>query len=160
VPDVIRGVQAGTETVLRNPHSVRPWEHVLDPLAGYLLLGQRLLEGRKDLARPWNFGPSSDGVMTVEELVHALRAAWPAIRYRVEVPAVAPHEAGLLLLDCSLARSLLGWRPVWDGAQGLAKTAEWYRAHAERSEIVSVQQLHDYVDSAHRGRAIWVNDHA
>jgi CDP-glucose 4,6-dehydratase len=159
VPDLMRGVAAGTEAVLRNPKSVRPWEHVLDPLSGYLLLGQRLWEGRTEFARPWNFGPSSEGVMTVEDVVGALKEAWPAISYRVEAPADAPHEAGLLMLDCSMARSQLGWRPIWDGTTCFARTAQWYRARTERGEVVSLPQLRDYVDSARRSQATWVNAH-
>ena len=71
--------------------------------------------------------------------------AWPAVRYRVERPEKAPHEAGLLMLDCSAARSLLGWRPVWDGEPCFARTAAWYQAHQERGEVITRQQLADYV---------------
>jgi CDP-glucose 4,6-dehydratase len=155
VPDLMRGAAAGVAAVIRNPHSTRPWQHVLEPLSGYLLLGQRLWEGRSDLAQAWNFGPAAEGERSVEAVVHALSQAWPALRYRVDRPAHAPHEAGLLTLDCSLARSVLQWRPVWDGDACLARTAHWYRALQEHNEVQSPAQLVEYVAAAHAANAIW-----
>ncbi|HXI60204.1 MAG TPA: CDP-glucose 4,6-dehydratase, partial [Polyangia bacterium] len=145
VPDLMRGAAAGVEAVLRNPGSTRPWQHVLEPLAGYLLLGQRLFQGRADCAQAFNFGPASEGLLTVEQVVVALREAWPAVRYRVERSPTAPHEAGLLGLDCALARSVLGWRPVWDGGPSFRHTAAWYRAHHEEKQVLSRRQLAAFV---------------
>ena len=155
MPDLVRGAAAGTETVVRNPGSTRPWQHVLEPLAGYLLLGQRLHGGETALARAWNFGPAVEGVLTVEEVVRVVARTWPAVRHRVERPAHAPHEAGLLTLDCSLARSLLGWRPIWDGAPAFEHTARWYQRYIERGEVCSAPQLADYVREAQRLGAVW-----
>jgi CDP-glucose 4,6-dehydratase len=155
VPDLMRGAAMGEEAVLRNPGSTRPWEHVLEPLAGYLLLGQRLWQGRVELARSWNFGPAPEGVLTVEEVVRRLAQGWPAIRYRIERPEKAPHEAGQLLLECSLARAQLRWRPLWDGEACFQRTVEWYRAHHERGELVSERQLADYVAEARRRELVW-----
>jgi CDP-glucose 4,6-dehydratase len=160
VPDLMRAAAAGREAVLRNPDSTRPWQHVLEPLAGYLLLGQRLWQGRAELACAWNFGPDADGVLTVAEVARALAAAWPALRHRVERPADAPHEAGLLTLDCARARALLCWRPIWDGAPGFAYTADWHRAHQERGELISRMQLAQYVARAHELGAIWTQEAA
>lgn len=155
VPDVMRASAAGVETVIRSPHATRPWEHVLEPLSGYLLLGQRLWEGRADLAQAWNFGPAADGVLAVEEVVRELSKAWPAVRHRVERPEHAPHEAGSLTLDCALARSLLRWRPVWDGAPCFRHTAEWYRAYYESGEVRSREQLAKYVRQARELQLTW-----
>jgi CDP-glucose 4,6-dehydratase len=155
IPDLMRGAAAGEEAVLRNPKSTRPWQHVLEPLAGYLMLAQRLWQGRSELARAWNFGPTADGVMTVEEVVRRLGQAWPAVRYRVEPPAHAPHEAGQLTLECALARSVLGWRPLWDGGPCFERTVEWYREHQEHGAIISQRQLSTYVAEARLGQALW-----
>jgi CDP-glucose 4,6-dehydratase len=157
VPDLMRGAAARAETILRNPGSTRPWQHVLEPLAGYLLLGQRLWEGATDLARPWNFGPAAEGVLSVEEVGRTLQQAWPALRYRVERPVGAVHEATLLTLDCALARSVLRWQPLWDGAPGLLRTAQWYRAHQERGELLSRWQLAEYVREAAARGACWAS---
>jgi CDP-glucose 4,6-dehydratase len=155
VPDLMRAAAAGEEAVVRSPSSTRPWQHVLEPLSGYLLLGQRLLEGRADLARPWNFGPATEGVLPVEAVVRALVEAWPKLRYRVERPENAPHEAQQLTLDSSLARSSLGWRPAWDGPPSISRTAAWYRALAERDEVCSRAQLIDYATQARALGAVW-----
>jgi len=155
VPDLVRATAGGVEAVLRNPESTRPWQHVIDPLSGYLLIGQRLLQGAKDAARAWNLGPAAEGVLTTEEVVRHLQAQWPSIQYRVERPATAPHEAGLLMLDCSLIRALLRWRPVWDGAACFERTAEWYRAFQERGEVLSRQQLAAYVRAAQELQLNW-----
>jgi CDP-glucose 4,6-dehydratase len=155
VPDLMRGAAAGAEAVVRNPGATRPWEHVLEPLSGYLLLGQRLLQGRVDTAQAWNFGPSN-GVLTVEEVVLELSRAWPALRHRVERPDKAPHEAAMLTLDCARARSVLQWIPVWDGAPCFQHTASWYRAYYERGEVLSRAQLHEYVAQARMLGRVWV----
>jgi CDP-glucose 4,6-dehydratase len=160
VPDLMRGAAAGVETVVRNPASTRPWQHVLEPLAGYLLLGQRLWQGRTACAQAWNFGPAEEGVRTVEEVARALVEAWPALRYRIERPDEAPHEARLLRLDCSLARQELRWRPVWDGAPSFHRTADWYRTHAERGEALSREQLGAYVVQARAQGLIWTEEPA
>jgi CDP-glucose 4,6-dehydratase len=160
VPDLMRGAKDGVRTVVRNPASVRPWQHVLEPLAGYLLLGQRLLEKNRALAHPWNFGPSQDATLTVEEVIRALHSHWPAIGYKADVSGSGPHEARLLMLDCSQARSLLGWTPLWDGPECFARTAQWYRSLVERNEVTTLRQLNDYIECGVRQKATWVSDHA
>lgn len=155
VPDLMRGVAAGEEAILRNPGSTRPWEHVLEPLSGYLLLGQRLFAGDTTAAQAWNFGPAADGVLSVEEVVRRLQEGWPALRYRVQRPEQAPHEAGMLTLDCALARTRLRWRPLWDGPRCFQQTAGWYRAYQERREVISRQQLGEYVAEARREGLGW-----
>ena len=158
VPDLIRGVVSGVETVLRNPGSTRPWEHVLEPLCGYLMLGQRLLQGDVTAAQAWNFGPASEGVLSVRAAVETLKRVWPALRYRVDAPRDAPHEARLLTLDCAFARANLGWRPIWDGAPSFERTADWYRAYAERGEVITREQLADYVTRARELQLEWAEE--
>ncbi|WP_324698580.1 CDP-glucose 4,6-dehydratase [Novosphingobium aerophilum] len=133
LPDVVRATIAGTAVTIRNPASVRPWQHVLEPLAGYLMLGARLLgEGAPRFAEAWNFGPSAQGFIDVEEIARHFQRAWG--------PGVAqiafgrrtddPHEAGMLTLDSSKAQARLGWRPRLSTEEAVTMTAEWYRAFA------------------------------
>lgn len=141
VPDVVRAVTAGRKLLIRNPGSTRPWQHVLEPVCGYLMLGRRLLEGDRRCAGAWNFGPPEDGSRTVLAMVEELRKHWPEIDYDVAGAVRAPHEATLLKLDCSKARALLGWRPIWGFPELARHTAEWYRRHAADGLVDSSRQL-------------------
>ena len=141
VPDVMRAVSAGRKVLIRNPGSTRPWQHVLEPICGYLLLGRRLLEADRRCAGPWNFGPPEDGNRSVLAMVEELQKHWPQIEYDLGSARGAPHEATLLKLDCSKARSLLGWRPVWDFTEIARHTAEWYRRFYADGIAESARQL-------------------
>jgi CDP-glucose 4,6-dehydratase len=153
VPDLVRAAAAGRATAVRRPGARRPWQHVLDPLAGYLLLGQRLLDGDASAAGAWNFGPSEDGALTVREVVERMAHAWGAVRYETD-SAEHPHEAGTLVLDCSKARHGLGWRPVWNQDETFARTAAWYRAYYEAGAVRTRDDLAAYVrDAAEAGQA-------
>ena len=99
IPDLMRGAAAGEEAVLRNPEAVRPWQHVFEPLSGYLLLGSRLLAGDRRVAGAWNFGPADNGSLPVREVVKIIQRFYPGVQYRIEADANAPHEAALLRLD-------------------------------------------------------------
>lgn len=128
VPDILRAWQAGQSLTLRYPQAIRPWQHVLEPLQGYLHLAQALVERGDAVASAWNFGPDADGVATVGELVEQLARLWPGdAPWQVDA-AGQPHEAGLLSLDSSKARRQLGWRPRWTLAQALEHTLDWHRA--------------------------------
>ena len=154
LPDLVRNATAGRVTALRNPDATRPWQHVLEPLAGYLLLGQRLLADPAACAQAWNFGPDADGHATVGEVARTFAAHWPAVRHEID-GASHPHEAALLHLDCTRAREQLGWRPVWDRATTLARTAHWYRAQHERGELRSADDLARYVADARAAGLAW-----
>ena len=149
VPDMAKAAAAGRTTPVRNPAAVRPWQHVLEPLSGYLHLAWRLLEGRRELADAWNFGPDEGGMITVGELADRLAAEWRAIKWEAKREGQVPHEAMILKLDCSKARSLLGWRPVWDAEKMLRRTAGWYRRHYEEGHVASLEDLAAYVADAH-----------
>ena len=132
VPDCIRSFAAGTAVELRYPGAVRPWQHVLDPLAGYLLLAEQLASG---VATPSsvNFGPlnDGDGGLTVSEVARAVASMWGADeRLVIERPDEATPETAELKLDSSLAESALAWVPRWDVREALARTVEWYRGYA------------------------------
>ncbi|MEO7335899.1 MAG: CDP-glucose 4,6-dehydratase [Caldimonas sp.] len=148
VPDLVRSVTGGAATSIRNPDSTRPWQHVLEPLAGYLLLGQRLLADPVDTAEAWNFGPDASGHLRVADVVDAMASHWPAVRAVVEPATAAAHEATLLHLDCRKAHARLGWRPVWDIRTTLARTAQWYRLLHEEGDLASHDDLDRYVADA------------
>ena len=148
IPDLMRAAASGSAAVIRNPDSTRPWQHVLEPLCGYLLLGRRLLEGRPEFAEGWNFGPSEDGVVPVREVVERMRAAWDRVRAEFCPDPKAPHEACLLKLDCSKAHSRLGWKPVWNGLETVAVTVGWYRAWTENGVLASENDIEHYLRAA------------
>lgn len=127
VPDCIRAFAAGAPVTLRYPDAIRPFQHVLDPLAGYLALAERLHAGEEEAGAAWNFGPEPGGEAPVAAVAHRLAAIWGegAAVNVAETPG--PHEAGILRLDSTKARSLLGWRPVWGLEETLNQTAQWYR---------------------------------
>lgn len=130
IPDAVRALSGNAPLVIRNPQATRPWQHVLEPLSGYLLLAEKLMDGERVVADAFNFGPDREGNQTVGAILDELGLAWPQLKTtRPEAAAsFAPHEANFLYLDSSKAGHLLGWRPTWTIRQALAKTAAWYSA--------------------------------
>lgn len=132
VPDIIRAATGDAPLAIRNPASVRPWQHVLEPLAGYLTLAAKVLEGGHAFEGPWNFGPDASATVPVRALSDAFQTAWgSAFDISYGDPGAALHEAGLLRLDSTKAQTQLGWRPRLDLQQAVQMTADWYRAQAE-----------------------------
>jgi len=155
IPDMMRAVSSNEKVTIRNPQAVRPWQHVLEPLSGYLLLGQRLLEGRKEFSEAWNFGPSENENITVDEIVNQVQNIWPKMKYERGKTPDQPHEAGMLRLDCSKARAKLQWSPVWDGRTAVEKTVQWYRAFYESKAIRSLEDLESFVAEAKSRHIFW-----
>jgi len=158
IPDLMRAISTGSTLEVRSPNATRPWQHVLEALSGYLCLGQKLLEGKKEFAQAWNFGPESDGNRTVVEVLSVLsrlKALWPALNWTVEDSPLNPHESNLLHLDSAKARQRLGWQPVWSFDEGLQATAKWYRANIERGAVISEAQLLLYIASAKEAALPW-----
>lgn len=126
VPDAMRACAAGAPLTLRNPRATRPWQHVLEPLSGYLQLAEALAADPAAHVEAWNFGPQLEANRPVAELVEALHHHWPG-QWNDHSDPQAPHEAGLLHLVIDKAVSRLGWHPRWDFATTVARTAGWYR---------------------------------
>lgn len=145
VPDVMRALAAGKPAELRSPQATRPWQHVLEPLSGYLLLAERLASASDCYASAYNFGPGLESNRTVRELVEAALQHWPGAWQDRSDPA-APHEAGLLHLQIDKAYHQLSWHPQWDFATTVARTVAWYRAvHTGGSALgCSLKDLEDY----------------
>ena len=152
IPDLMRAAASGTEAVLRNPGAHRPWQHVFEPLSGYLLLASRLYQGDRSLVGGWNFGPGDHETWPVHAVAAGIRKFWPRFQYRIEADANAPHEATLLRLDCAKSRRYLDWYGVWNIEKTLEMTAKWYAAFYEKQQIVSGQMLQEYIsDAAEKG---------
>jgi CDP-glucose 4,6-dehydratase len=158
IPDIMRAVHQNEKVKLRNPQATRPWQHVLEPVSGYLLLGQKLLEGQKALAEAWNFGPSKEEDITVGEIVHQVKRVWPKIDYEIDQTPDQPHEAGTLRLDCAKARTKLQWLPVWNGMEAIEKTTLWYKAFYESNKIVSDEHLDCYIRDAKSKHSAWAEE--
>lgn len=155
IPDLVRAIGAGKPLEIRSPNATRPWQHVLESLSGYLMLGQRLLQGDKTFAEAWNFGPEPEGNRTVAEVLAKLEQHWPDLRWQVRDQPQQPHEATLLYLDSAKARSRLHWQPVWQIDRTLAATVEWYRAWLEQGQVASRQQLAAYIEAATQANIQW-----
>jgi CDP-glucose 4,6-dehydratase len=127
VPDCIRALRAGRPVEVRNPSHVRPWQHVLEPLSGYLTLARRMLAEPGGCSEAFNFGPGSTALRPVGDLVGTIVSEWGSGQWVDASDASAPHEAGLLVLDASKASQRLGWRPVYGFEETVRATVEWYR---------------------------------
>jgi CDP-glucose 4,6-dehydratase len=154
IPDLVRSINTQEVLEIRSPNATRPWQHVLESLSGYLLLGQQLLQGKREFATAWNFGPAAEGNRSVAEVLSRLNSEWPTLRWQLSA-SVHLHEAQLLYLDSTMARSRLNWMPVWDFNQALSATALWYQSWIERTEVVSRKQLDDYVAAAQEQGVGW-----
>jgi CDP-glucose 4,6-dehydratase len=131
VPDAVRALLVGQPIAVRNPDAVRPWQHVLEPLSGYLWLAARLAVGGERFAGSWNFGPEMGAGRPVRWLVASLLESWGSGRWIVSDGAADRHEARLLQLDSTKSRERLGWAPVWDAPTAIGRTAAWYRSFTD-----------------------------
>ncbi len=160
VVDFVKSIEAADPLVLRNPGATRPWQHVLEPLSGYLALGARLYqEDGWKLAQGWNLGPRDESVVDVETLARTLVSAWGKGEVQINQDPNQPHEAGLLKLDCSKAKAILGWHGVWDFQETVRQTVEWYRGHHQGEDVkhLTHKQIETYETAAARARLPWTH---
>lgn len=148
VPDVVRAFQKGDVVRLRNPQAIRPWQHVLEPLSGYLMLAQNLVQGERDVyCSAWNFGPESQNAVPVEKLVSLLASYWPGVRWEID-QGNHPHEAFYLKLESSKAKQLLEWYPKWGIEKTTQMTMDWYRAFYKKEASafeLCASQINEYL---------------
>jgi len=154
IPDLVRAIAEQTSLEIRAPQATRPWQHVLESLSAYLLLGQQLLEGQRDKAESWNFGPAPEGNRTVADVLAGLNTHWPELTWNTSTHP-QPHEANLLYLDSSKARMHLNWQSVWRLDEGLAATANWYRNFYNHDITESRSQLTQYIATAQAAGVKW-----
>ena len=158
IPDIVHTASKEQRVTIRNPQATRPWQHVLEPLSGYLLIGQKLLEGKKEFAEAWNFGPIEEGNVTVEQVINICMKYWNKINHQLPTVNHQPnnlHEANFLKLDCSKAYFKLGWKSVWNSEITFENTIKWYKEFYENNQILTLQDLVDYIDSAKAKNIEW-----
>lgn len=150
VPDILRAFERDKPVVIRNPHSTRPWQHVLEPLSGYLTLAQRLWDGGPSFAEGWNLGPRDEDARPVQWIVERLASQWgKGARWQIDGDE-HPHEANFLKLDISKARSRLGWQPRWNLDDALHHIVAWHRAWLARQDVraLCLKQIDQYTRDA------------
>lgn len=147
IPDLIKAAIADKKTTIRYPHATRPWQHVIEPLHGYLKLGEKLLLGQKEYAEAWNFGPEENDVLSVGEVLTRANQYWDKIKFEFDNKSDHFHEAGLLSLNINKAKSKLGWIPRWGNELTIQKTIEWYRAFYEKDTILTENHLKAYIET-------------
>ncbi|MCK4277371.1 MAG: CDP-glucose 4,6-dehydratase [Phycisphaerae bacterium] len=162
VPDCLRCIAAGKTVPIRNPNSVRPWQHVLDPLAGYLCLGAKLSETPARIDYGWNFGPQASDNLTVKQVVEGLLGQMGTGQWQDVSDQYARdrrHEDQVLRLDCTKAISELGWQPVWPIKQALTATAQWYSGFYQNADFDAraccLDQVEQYVGLARDSNVAW-----
>jgi CDP-glucose 4,6-dehydratase len=150
LPDAFRAMDAGLPLDIRSPSAVRPWQHVLEPLSGYLLLAARLHGEGPAHAEAWNFGPADESAQSVSEVLTRLGNLAPDFQWRIN-PAPQPHEAAVLRLDSARARQLLGWHPRWSLDMALEGSLEWHRAWRRGADMgaFSLAQIESHTPFLH-----------
>ena len=136
IPDFIRAIVAGETVMIRSPNAIRPWQHVLEPLSGYLILAEKLYTQGNAFTEAWNFGPSDDDERSVDWIIKELVTHWgDSVKFKVYTGAANVHEAHFLKLDCSKARMNLGWKTTWDATEAIKRICAWHKAHLNGQDM-------------------------
>ncbi len=157
IPDLIASALRNTPALIRYPQAIRPWQHVLEPLAGYLLLGEKLLKSRDEFRGAWNFGPKLENNTTVQQVITQAQHNWNALQVHFTANN-GPEEDTVLRLNSSKAQNKLGWHPVWDSMdETVSKTISWYRTYYEAQTVISYQQLEEFIAAATDKHYSWAH---
>jgi CDP-glucose 4,6-dehydratase len=155
IPDILKAFESNKPVVIRNPNATRPWQHVLEPLSGYLLLAEKLYNNPLEFSDGWNFGPNFEDAKPVGTIVSFMSDLWPDSSWQLD-KSDNPYEANLLKLDISKAKSKLGWSPVWNLEKSLEKIVQWQKswsAKTNNSYDLCVGEINQYIkDSSKNGR--------
>ena len=145
IPDILRSFEKNKPVVIRNPKATRPWQHVLEPLSGYLVLAQKMYNNHKEYAEGWNFGPREEDVKPVDWILDKMISKWPDSSWELDQNS-NPHEADFLKLDISKAESKLGWKPVWELSYTLEKIIAWQKAwlNKEDMQVACLAEIEEY----------------
>jgi CDP-glucose 4,6-dehydratase len=146
IPDMIRAISQNKSVYIRNPYSIRPWQHVLEPLSGYILLAQKLFENGTDYAEGWNFGPNEQDAKPVQWIVERMTTIWgDGANWELD-GGIHPHEANYLKLNCTKANSRLMWQPKWMVADAIEKICEWHKAHLSNKnmKVICLKQIKQF----------------
>lgn len=155
IPDILSAFEQGQPVIIRNPYATRPWQHVLEPLSGYLALAERLWSEGQAFAEGWNFGPREDEARPVQWIVEQMVEQWGrGARWQLDGEN-HPHEAGYLKLDCSKARARLNWSPTWDLASSLQRIVDWHQAWLAEDDMQAhcLREINEYTVSMNRNAA-------
>lgn len=132
IPDCIGALENNEPVIIRNPSAIRPWQHVLEPLSGYLILAEKMFENPGQFCEAWNFGPEEESMKSVGEITDLIIKNWRKGSWQSQSEKNAPHETGILKLDISKAKMLFKWKPVWNIEKAVKKTIEWYNSYKEK----------------------------
>jgi len=146
IPDILRSFEKSEPVIIRTPKATRPWQHVLEPLSGYLVLAQKLYKNQEEYAESWNFGPNEKDVRPVDWILDKMIAKWPGSSWRLDVSS-NPHEADFLKLDISKAESRLSWRPIWGLNQTLERIVNWHQVWLNKGNMqdVCLAEIEEYM---------------
>jgi CDP-glucose 4,6-dehydratase len=155
IPDCVRMLSQNKTIIIRNPKAIRPWQYVLEPLSGYLLLGSLMYKNGKKHSSAWNFGPNDNDIITVEELLKLVIKNWDSGNYKIET-SYQPHEAALLKLDVSKAHTLLKWRPTYNISKTIEKTINWYKIFYSDKKVkdlfkLTVKEIENFINFKNEG---------
>jgi len=147
IPDILRSFEKNEPVVIRNPKATRPWQHVLEPLSGYLVLAQKMYHDQNKYAEGWNFGPNENDAKPVGWILDKMIAKWPNSSWELDSSS-NPHESNFLQLDISKAESKLGWKPVWGLNQTLEKIIAWHQAWTNKKDMqaVCLSEIKEYTN--------------
>jgi len=157
ISDIMISVSKNKKVLIRSPYSTRPWQHVLEPLSGYLHIGQKLLQEKSQYAQAWNFGPLDKDSISVKEVVEIVQKYWDEIHYEIEKTSTVLHEAKILKLDCTKAYKELGWENVWNSNTTFEKTVHWYKEFYKKNTITSKNNLLEYIVDAKNKGLVWAS---
>ncbi|NOT36016.1 MAG: CDP-glucose 4,6-dehydratase [Saprospiraceae bacterium] len=144
IPDIMKATAKEQKVILRNPTAIRPWQHVLDCLGGYLLLGAHLLNKEIAIAKAWNIAPEKNEASSVEKIIQLAQNYWPKIQYEIQSVAGNVHEAQLLMLDNAEIKEKLQWRPIYTTQEAVELTVSWYQSYYEDNKVVTSQQIRNF----------------
>jgi CDP-glucose 4,6-dehydratase len=148
IPDILRSFEKSEPVVIRNPKATRPWQHVLEPLSGYLILAEKLYKNQKEYAEGWNFGPNEQDAKPVDWILNKMTLKWPNSSWKLD-SNYNPHEADFLKLDILKSKSRLGWQPVWGLNYTLEKVVNWHRAWISKEDVqaICLAEIKEYTKS-------------
>jgi len=147
IPDILKSFEVGKKVLIRNPHATRPWQHVLEPLSGYLVLAQKLFDNPSEFSQGWNFGPNEDDIRPVKWIVERMSSNWPQSSWGLEKD-VQPHEADFLKLNIDKVRFKLNWNPNWELELALEKIIRWHQfwINGEDMQKKCIDEINEYLD--------------
>ena len=146
IPDIIKSTYNNEECIIRSPESIRPWQHILDCLNGYLILGEKLINRNKKFSSSWNFSPNSSEIVKVKDMINKAKKTWPLIKVKYPSVKTEKYESKILLLNSSKSNKILEWFPKYNADLTIEKTIEWYKSFHHKNDVITFKQIDDFFD--------------